>query len=730
MLKTFPFYKQLDQMDCGPTCLKMISAYYGNNYSLQYLREKTFFSRSGVSLKGIIDAAQNIGLRTMPVKIYFNQNEVKKASLLEAPLPCIVHWNQRHFVVVYKYSKKYVWIADPANGKHKIDHQSFQKNWLSDGQKGIALLLDTTPDFFQHVGQKINKQGFGFLFKYLHPYKKLLFQLSIGLILASLFQLIVPFLTQSIVDIGIENQNIPFIWLILIAQLMVFVGQTTVNVLQSWILLHVSTRINVSLLSDFLIKLMKLPIGFFDAKMVGDLLQRIGDHNRIEAFLTGSTLSVIFSIVNLFVFGGVLLVYNFSIFLTFVIASVFYVSWIFIFLKKRKEVDYQRFGELSQNQDALIELIQGMQEIKLQNSEHKRRRLWTNIQARLFHVNIRSLAITQYQDTGATSINQLKDIFISFMAAQAVIEGQMTLGMMLAIQYIIGQLNAPLQKMISFIRSAQDAKISMERLGEIHDKEEETNHGQQLDVIPPQAYIHFENLSFRYNELETDVLKNINLSIPEGKVTAIVGVSGSGKTSLVKLLLGFYEAQQGSIRIGGIDLRNIRKQLWRERCGAVMQDGYIFSDTIANNIAESDETVDQEKLFKAAKMACIQTFIESLPLGYNTMVGARGKGISQGQRQRLLIARAIYKNPDFLFFDEATNALDAKNERAIIENLKAFFSGRTVVVVAHRLSTVKNADQIVVLEKGAIKEIGQHHELVARKGIYYGLVKDQLELGN
>lgn len=728
MFKKFPFYRQLDIMDCGPTCLKMISRHHGKNFTLQYLRDRSYYTRNGVSVKGIMEAADSIGFRTVPVKVPLDDPRIP--SLANAPLPCIVHWNQNHFVVLYKYDSKGAWIADPASGKYKLTHEDFKKNWISDGEKGVALLLEPTPDFYTHEGELIDKKGFVFLFKYLLPYRLFLFQLIIGLLLGSLFQLVFPFLTQSIVDIGIENQNIEFIWLILIGQLMIFLGQTIVSILQSWILLHVSTRINVSLISDFLIKLMKLPIAFFDAKMIGDLLQRIGDHSRIESFLTSSTLSILFSFVNLLTFGAVLLLYNWTIFLVFVLASTLYILWILVFLKKRKEVDYQRFNELSENQSSLIELIQGMQEIKLQNSEIKRRRLWTNIQAKLFHANIRSLVITQYQDTGATAINQVKNIFITFIAATAVINGQMTLGMMLAVQYIVGQLNAPLAQMINFIRSAQDAKISLERLGEIHNKEEEEIETNQLDLVPEKGDIHIKDLSFKYNQLEDNILNNINLTIPRGKVTAIVGTSGSGKTTLVKLILGFYQAQKGTITLGGIHINKIKKSMWRQQCGAVMQDGFIFSDTIGNNIAESDERIDKEKLIKSVATANIQDFIEDLPLGYNTMIGAKGNGISQGQRQRLLIARAVYKNPDFLFFDEATNALDSSNERKIVENLQQFFSGKTAIIVAHRLSTVKNADQIVVLQKGEIAELGTHTDLVAKKGIYFNLVKDQLELGN
>ncbi len=730
MLKRFPFYRQLDAMDCGPTCLRMIAQHYGRHYSLQYFRERCYIDREGVSLLGTSEGAESIGMRTLAVKLPFESDDSEDASFQDVPLPCIVHWDQNHFVVVYKIDKKHVWIADPAREKIKLTHREFKKHWISDSNKGIALLLEATPDFYTHEREEIKKTGFGFLFRYVKPFRSLVIQLFFGLVLGSLFQLIFPFLTQAIVDTGIQNSDIDFIWLVLIGQLVLFISQIAVQFIQSWILLHIGARVNVSLISDFLIKLMKLPIGFFDTKMIGDLLQRIGDHRRIEEFLTSSTLSIIFSLFNFIVFGLVLLYYNTTIFFIFLGASILYVAWISIFLKRRKVVDYMKFKEMSENQSALIELIQGMQEIKLQNSEKKRRWEWVMIQARLFRANIKSLAITQWQDAGANFFSQLKDILITVIAAKAVIEGQMTLGMMLAVQYIIGQLNAPLQQLIIFVRTAQDAKISLERLGEIHTMEnEEEDSLMGTDMLPENGDIHIENLNFQYNKLSDLVLKNINLTVPRGQVTAIVGTSGSGKTTLIKLLLGFYEPTNGSIRIGGIHLGNIPNKLWRQKCGAVMQDGYIFSDTIANNVAESEDYVDKNKLLKAVKVANIQAFIENMPLGYNTMVGARGNGLSQGQRQRLLIARAIYKSPDFLFFDEATNALDAQNEKVIVNNLNEFFRGRTVIVVAHRLSTVKDADQIVVLEKGELIEKGTHEQLTAKRGAYYHLVKNQLELG-
>ena len=731
MLDRFPHFFQLDQMDCGAACLRMVAKYYGRDYALQYLREHSYIGREGVSLHGIIEAAEHIGMRALSAKLPFKSGPNGQAALVDAPLPCIVHWRQEHFLAVYRISKKYVWISDPAAGKFKLDHDTFRQHWQSDGEYGIALLLEPTPEFYEKGEDTSRSVNYLFLRTYLKPYRRYFVQLLLGLVLASLFQLIFPFLTQALVDVGIQNQNIGFIYLILIAQLMLFLGQTTVTVIQNWLLLHIGTRINVSLISDFLTKLMKLPIGFFDAKMVGDLLQRISDQNRIESFLTNSTLNFIFSAFNLIVLGLVLLIYDVRIFSIFLIASMLYITWVLIFLRRRKEVDYRRFHELSAHQSTLVELIQGMQEIKLQNSGRKRRWLWSDIQARLFGINLRSLAIGQYQDAGAAFVSQLKDILITFLSAKLVIDGEITLGMMLAVQFIIGQLNVPLQQMIIFIRTGQDARLSLERLWEVQhmETEEEDSPSKTAELPPGNRDIRIEGLSFQYNKLSDMVLNDIGLTIPEGKVTAIVGSSGSGKTTLIKLLLGFYTPTQGSIKVGNQPLANIDKTFWRNCCGAVMQDGFIFSDTIANNIAESDDTVDKQRLALSAEMANIREFVESLPLGYNTMIGAKGNGISQGQRQRLLIARAIYKDPDFLFFDEATNALDANNEKTIVRNLDEFFEGRTAVVVAHRLSTVRNASQIVVLDKGEIVEKGSHKELVQKKGAYYKLIKEQLELG-
>lgn len=728
-MKRFTHYKQLDSMDCGPTCLRMIAKSYGKSYTLPFLREKCYIDKAGVSLKGISEAAELIGLRTLAVKVP-TKGKKDTPSLSEAPLPCVAHWNQNHFVVVYKISKTHVWIADPADGKHKLTIEEFERSWCSEGKNGILLLLEPSNEFHAKDLDEGENKGFGFLFQYLRPHKKLMFQLIVGLLLGTVFQLIFPFLTQSLVDIGIDTKNLNFIYIVLAGQLALFLGSTMVRFIQSWILLHISVRINVNLIADFLIKLMHLPLGFFDSKNTGDLLQRIGDHKRIESFLTNSSLSVLLSITNLIVFGIVLAVYSTTIFLIFLVSSILYIGWIFFFLKMRKEVDYRAFQQLSDNQDSLIEIIQGMPEIKLQGSQLKRRWKWAGIQAKLFRTQMKALSISQYQDAGALSINQLKDIIITFFAAKLVLEGKMTLGMMLAIQYIIGQLNGPLQQLIGFIRAAQDAKISLERLSEIHGTEnEEKVEEQKLSEIP-DGDIEIKNLTFQYTPISDEVLKDISLTIPRGKTTAIVGTSGSGKTTLIKLLLGFYDTNKGSIKIGGQEISTIYKKVWRQQCGVVMQEGFIFSDTIANNIAESDDSTNIGKVLDAANQANIMQFIQDLPLGLNTMIGSKGNGVSQGQKQRLFIARAIYKNPEFLFFDEATNSLDANNEKIIMNNLNKFLEGKTAIVVAHRLSTVKNADQIVVLENGRIVEVGKHKKLVKKKGKYYELVKNQLELGS
>jgi len=728
------FVKQPDAMDCGPACLCMIAAHYGKQFTLERLRASAFIGKDGVSLLGISKAAEHIGLRTVGGRITFEKLAEK------AVLPCIVHWNQNHFVVLYKIKKMRkgykIHVADPGKGLLTYNQTEFCNHWLSTQtqgeEKGVALLLEPTYLFYEQEGDAtLNQNRFLFLWKYLIKYRRFFGQLILGLLIGSLLQLLLPFLTQAIVDTGINGKDIHFIWLILIAQAMLIFSRTAIAFIRNRILLHISTRINISLISDFFIKLMKLPMHFFDTKLLGDLLQRIEDHRRIERFLTAQTLELLFSVFSFLIFGVVLFIYSLEIFLVFLVGSILYGVWILVFLKKRRVLDYKQFEQQGLNRNVVYQLINGMQEIKLQGCEQRKRWEWEDVQADLFDVNMQSLALQQNQEAGSVLINELKNILITVLAATFVINGQLTLGMMLAVQYIMGQLNSPVEQIMNFIYQWQDVSISLDRMNEIHTQDNEESKNRILAILPENKAFHIKNLCFKYEGAQSGyVLDNLNLTIPEGKVTAIVGASGSGKTTLIKLLLGYYSPQEGTIQIGSDDLETYNLSWWRTQCGAVMQEGYLFSETIARNIAVSDDTPDLERLRYAAQVANIAEYIEALPLGYNTVIGQDGQGVSQGQRQRILIARVVYKNSQFLFFDEATNALDANNEKAIVENLSVFYEGKTVVVVAHRLSTVKNADQIVVLDQGKIAEIGDHVALSKKRGKYYDLVKNQLELGN
>ena len=737
MINDFPHIKQPDAMECGATCLRMICKYYGKDYSAETMQDLCIVTHEGVSLLSMSDAAEYLGFRTVCGRLTLEK------LVTQRPFPCILHWNQEHFVVLYdvktkRNGKNIYYIADPGKGLLKLGDDAFGEAWIctrSRGEeKGVLMALQPTPAFYQKEDVKRQGNSFRFLWGYMMPYKRFFVQLILGLLLGSLLQLLFPFLTQAIVDKGIAGKNLNLIYLILAGQLMLVLSRASVDFIRRWILLHISVRINISLLSDFLIKLMRLPMQFFDTKMTGDLLQRIGDHERVERFLTAQTLTVIFSLFSFVVFGGVLLYYNRLIFMIFLVGSMLYGGWVVLFLKKRRLLDSQEFEQRARNQSKTMQMLNGMQEIKLQNCERRRRWEWEDIQADLFQTSITSMKLQQNQEAGSILVNEVKNIVITVVAATSVVSGELSLGMMLSIQYIIGQLNAPIEQFVQFIYGWQDVQISLERMSEIRERKEEETEERPVTCFTDEKGsqgIVLQHVTFQYEGIRSPkVLDDVCLTIPEGKITAIVGTSGSGKTTLIKLLLGYYNPVGGTIQIGGCDLKHFNLRWWRSQCGAVMQDGYVFSESIARNIAVDDGNIDQARLLLAARIANIEEFVEHLPLKYNTMIGQDGQGVSQGQRQRILIARAVYKNSSFLFFDEATNSLDANNERAIVENLTGFYKGKTVVIVAHRLSTVRDADQIVVLEKGRIVEVGNHVSLIEQKGAYYNLIRNQLELGN
>ena len=725
----FPFYRQLDYRDCGPTCLRMVAKYYGKTFSREFLRDKAGITRVGVTMAGIADAAEAIEMRTLGIRIAL------ESLVNEVPTPCIVPWRQKHFVVVFKTTKDKIFVADPAQGLLTYTHQEFLEAWTNTADKtGFALVLEPNANFYKQKEDTVKNKGFGFLFPYLRPYKKLVNQLLIGLLVGTTIQFTMPFLMQSVVDVGVSTQNIPFIYLILISQLVLFASQTAVSIFREWLLLHITGRFNIKMVSDFLYKMLKLPVNFFDTRNTGEHLQRIQDHSRVQNFVSSSSFNMLYSIVLFVVFNFVLAYYNFKIFVVFLIGAIIYVSWTLFFLKKRAELDFKRFDEQSQSQTSLIQIINGVREIKVNNSQRKNRWKWEQVQISLFKTSMSSLKLAQYQSIGSTFINELKNIIITFLSATAVVNGEITLGMMLSVQYIVGQLNAPLGNFINFIQLWQDAKISLERLWQVHSKEDEDDAKlQKVKELPTKKDIVIKELSFRYGSKSSAlVLKNLNFIIPEGKTTAIVGASGSGKTTLIKLLLKFYAPTSGAIQIDSVDLQNINNDFWRMNCGAVLQETFMFNDTIAGNISESEqnEIIDREKLKTAVYISNIEDFIEKLPNKLNTELGTSGIRLSGGQEQRLMIARAVYKNPEYVFFDEATSSLDANNEKIIMEKLNTFLNGRTSVVVAHRLSTVRNADKIIVLENGEVVEQGNHNDLTALQGKYYELVKNQLELGN
>ena len=733
--RRIPSVLQHDAMDCGVACISMICEWYGIYAPIPDLKKSCVPTKEGVSLKRISTTLEELGFNVVGGRATI------KLLVEKAVLPVILHWSQNHFVVLFKITNKhgkYVFhVSDPAVGVITYTQEEFEKKWIStrthDEDKGIALFIYNNQNVWgKQSFQKSTKKyrpALVQLMPYFGRYKYFFLLLVFGYIMISLLQLILPYLTQSIVDVGIANKDLSIITLILIAQLMLLIGATSVRMVNNWITLHISTRVSISLISDFLIRLVKSPMEFFDHKKIGDTVQRIGDHDRIENFITTQSLSLLYSIITLVVFSIVMLTYNVKIFIVFLAFSTVYFVWLLIFMKKRKVLDYKFFGISSASQGATYQLISGIQEAKLQNNTQEQRWKWEDIRVDLFDANIEQLKLSQKQQIGSTFINESKNIVITIIAASLVINGSITLGMMLAIQYIIGQLSVPVIQIANYIYNIQDVKISLERINEIkNQKDENADRHNSLNITDNSIKI--KNLSFRYEGSSVDVLKNINLTVDNNETVAIVGSSGSGKTTLLKLILQYYLPQNGCIEMGGTDLRDVNVQSLWDRCGVVMQDGYIFSDTIAKNIATSTDEIDLSRLKYAADMARLSPFIESLPLKYNTIVGDDGRSLSSGQRQRLLIARAIYKNADFLFFDEATNALDATNEKFILQNINQFIHNKTALIIAHRLSTVKHADKIVVLEDGYVVESGTHDELISNKSYYYNLVKNQLELNN
>lgn len=733
-MHSFPLTLQHDSMQCGIACLQMICKYFGRDYTLSALSKHCFATTEGVSLLGISEAADTLGLHTLSARATVDE-------LAENPLPAILHWNQNHFVVLYKVKKgRKFYISDPAKGRITYGYDEFIAHWastLSYGRPaGIVMFFEMTPAFFEFkmdgMTDASERRSFKFLFGYIKKYRKYFLQIVIGLILGSGMQLVLPFLTQAIVDEGIKGKDLNIIWLILLGQLMLTASRTTIDFYRRWILLRIGMNINISLLSDFFVKLLKLPMSFFDTKLMGDLMQRMSDHSRVNNFLTQNCLNVTFSMLTFVVFSVVLFMYSKFVFCIFLLGSLGYGCWLLSFLRRRKVIDYELFEQQSTNNNRTYEFITSMQEIKLQDCERRKCKEWETVQHDLFRVQQKSLKLQQTQEAGSICINEIKNMVITVVAAASVIHGDITLGMMLAIQYIIGQLNSPVEQLMQFFYSLQDVKISLERINEIHlMKDENGKEGLKKQVEDASEGITLRHVDFKYDpHAMYKTLDDINIHIPHGKVTAIVGASGSGKTTLIRLMLGYYPVSGGKLTIGGTDVNTLNKKWWRRQCGVVMQEGAIFSESIARNIAVDDNDVNQEQLYQAADLACIKDDIFYLPLRFNTKIGRDGMGLSQGQKQRILIARAIYKNPDYLFLDEATNSLDASNEYDIVTNLEKFYAGKTVVIVAHRLSTVRNADQIIVLKHGQVVEIGNHESLTAKRGTYYKLVRNQLELGS
>ena len=722
----FPFIKQTDSKLCGLACIASICKYYGETYSINFLSRLCDIHPEGISLLSLSKAANHLGLDTLCVSIPYSK-------LMFAELPCILHWNQNHYVVLYKIDKKkeLFYICDPAKGKYKIDKVKLIEHWMSASDNAPAMLLEPSNDFGKIVNEERSKRSsFTIIINYLRTYRKYIAQLASGLLFTSCLQFVFPFLTQIIVDYGIPNKNLNLLWLVLVGWIVIVLAKTLTEIIRKWLLLHITMRVNVSLISDFIVKLMSLPMNYFESRTIGDLTQRVSDHNRVQSFLTSQLLGSFFSLVSFLVFSSILFIYNKIIFLIFILGSTLYAVWAFLFLNKRKLIDYEIFEVESLNQSKTYQILASIQEIKLQNCKVRRRWEWEDIQSDLFYIQQKALRLQQIEESGAIMITEIKNIFITIISASLVISNNLTVGEMMAILFIIGQLNSPLSQMIGLIYSFQDMKISLERINEIHFRENESNGHGTLTHMENSSII-FNNVSFKYDKyFPAYTLEDISLELETGKVTAIVGMSGSGKTTIVKMILGYYKTDTGEILVSNNPIDNYEIDWFRTQFGVVMQDGFIFTESIARNIAIDDSEIDWNRLEYAVSIANIKEYIDNLPLGYNTIIGKEGTGLSQGQKQRILIARAVYKDPKFLILDEATNSLDATNERIIVENLSQFCKGKSVLIIAHRLSTVKNADKIVVLDRGRIVEVGNHSSLISKKGFYFNLVKNQLDIAD
>jgi ATP-binding cassette subfamily B protein len=723
MMKGFPNFSQLDAMDCGPASIKIVAKYYGRNFSMKYLRDLCNTTREGVSLLDIAKASEAIGFRSLALRATYDDLYTK------FPLPCILHWNYAHFVVLYRITRKAAYISDPQIGLVKYRTSEFCRSWKRNEERGYILVLEPGHRLYKNDITATSGKVRNYL-NYLIPYKRFLIQVFFGMVMGVFVSLLFPLITQSIVDIGIETKDFDFIHILIVASIVLTISSTLSNFIQSRMMLFVADRVSVSMASDFIIKIMKLPISFFERKMISDVLARIADQNRIQSFILDSLLSVSIAVLSFCVYGIILIGFDFQIFLFYTLGTILYVAWIFLFIKRRKELDYKLFDAAVVNQNEVIQLIDGIHEIKINNLQYKKKSDWEHSRIAIVDLNMKMLNLSQLQNVGTVIIDKLKNIFVTLFSAEAVISGEITLGMMLAVQYIIGQMNGPVGMLIGYVQSYQDAQISLERVNEVtrEEKEEVKSVGLPLP-IPESLSIKVEGLSFAYHPHIPKVLNNISLEIPAGKMTAIVGASGSGKSTLIKLLLRFYDGYDGKIIVGqNTDLKSIDIDEWRANCGSILQQGKIFNDTILKNIVLDDDDIDIPRMEHAIDAANLREFINEQPLKLYTMLGYGGHGISGGQAQRLLIARALYKQPTFIFLDEATNSLDAKNEREITQHLLENFQGRTVVVIAHRLSTIKTADQIIVLDKGKVMETGTHDSLLVDGNYYLQLINNQLEV--